>query len=560
MRRGLTALVAAAVAVGLSACSSPNSPNANNASKAAAGGYDPGYTCPKKACPTTLTASLAGGGSTFVRNFNPFSPNATAGTFFMYEPLFMFNVLQGGKFIPWLADKYEWSPDGTTMTLHINDKANWSDGTPVTAEDLVFTLESLNKDPELQPFEYKSVTAKDAKTAVITFAKPGFTLQNSIGSLRVVPKKIWESQQIKTWTNPEPVSSGPYKLGKFASQQILLQARDDYWKQKVPVPQVKIPILGEAENQKLMSGELEWSGGAIANVQKVYVDKDPENNHAYYPTYGTKNVFYNAGRKPFDNAAVRRGLSKAIDGERIAKVVTQDLTNTVNPTGMDPKTQGKWIAPEFKNLTFGKPDANAALAELAKAGYTKKGDKLVGSDGKQLKVEIVENAEFADAVQYDQLVAEDWKKIGVDAAVRPVPGTQLDALKKSGDFDVNIGGAVYYENPWGYYNDILNSKNAGAWANYGGWKDPATDALLKELAETGDEAEQMKVIAKIQKLMVEQVPSFPVGSIGASTEYNTKNWVGWPSEEDPYAVPPPWASPDNLRVVLSLKPNPKNFG
>jgi peptide/nickel transport system substrate-binding protein len=552
------AATVAVVAVGLAACSgSPNSPNAQ---KSGAAGYDPGYTCSKADCPTTLTASLAGGETTFVKNFNPFSPSATPGTFLMYEPLFAFNVLESGEFIPWLAESFEWSDDGSTITIHLADSATWNDGSPVTADDLVFTLEGLDADPELRRFDFTAVTAVDEKTATITFDGPAYTLENAIGELRVVPRTAWESQDLKTWTNPEPVASGPYTLGQFSSQQVTLEARADYWKQKVPVPQIRIPILGEAENQKLLSGELEWSGANIPNVQEVYVGKDPEHHHAYYPTYGTKNVFYNADRAPFDDAHVRKGLSLAVDGERIATVVTQNMTNTVNPTGMDPETQAKWIAPEYRDLEYGTADRAAALDELAKAGFEMQGDKLVGPDGEQLTVEIVENAAYGDAIQYDELVADDWKAIGVDASVRPVPGAELDAAKKNGDFDVNIGGAVYYQNPWGYYNDILHSSNAGGWANYGGWKDPATDDLLKKLARTGDEAEQMEVVAELQKLMVEQVPSFPVTSIGASTEYNTENWVGWPSEDDPYAVPPPWASPDNLRVVLSLRPNPDTYG
>ncbi|WP_083933118.1 ABC transporter substrate-binding protein [Kribbella catacumbae] len=550
--------LAVAVAITVVGCTSPNSPNAKKSEQL--GGYDPGYTCSKASCPTALTAGLAGGQSTFVRNFNPFSPTATSGTFFLYEPLWMFNILKEGEFIPWLADKPVWSPDGKKITIKLNDAATWSDGSPVTADDLVFTLEALKKDPELQKFEYVAAKAVDAKTAEITFAGPAYTLESTIGGVSIVPKKIWESQDLKKWTNPEPVVSGPYKLGQFSSQQVVLQARADYWKQKVPVPQIKIPILGQAEEQKLMSGELEWSGGAIPNVKKVYVDKDPKHNHAWYPSYGSLNVYYNPARKPFDNASVRKGLSLAIDGDQVMKIVTQDLSYSINPTGMDQKTQGKWIAPQYKDLPYGKANAEAALAELAKAGYTKKGDQLVGPDGKQLTVDLPENAEYKDAIQRDQIIAEQWKKIGVKANVRPVPGTQLDALKKSADLDVTVGGAVYGANPWSYYDDILSSKNAGAWANYGSWKDPATDALLKKLSETGDPAEQLKVVGELQKVMVEKVPSFPVASIGASAEYNSKHWVGWPNEENPYAMPPPWAAGDNLRVVLSLKPNPDTYG
>ncbi|GAA2393351.1 ABC transporter substrate-binding protein [Nonomuraea africana] len=506
----------------------------------------------------TLVIDMGFSGTTIQRNFNPFSPTATQGTMgFQYESLFSFNILKGGEFVPWLATKYDLTDGGKKLTIHLDPRANWSDGSKLTSEDVAFTLDFARKH-DLGRFEYESVATPDPQTVVITFAKPAYTLVSSVGATRPVPKKIWADQDPAKWTNPDPVGSGPYKLTGFAAQQLTFTARDDYWKQKVPVRTLKMPVVsgGTGTLPKLLSGEIAWSGGAVPNVKKTYVDVNPKFHHAWYPTYGALFVYFNLTRKPFDNVHVRKAISLALDRQEIADIGNPGMFHPINATGLDQESMKDWIAPEYANLVQPKADLAAAMAELEQAGYKKEGDKVVGPDGEPFAFDIVEVSDFGDAVQRDKIIAQQLGKLGITVNVRPIPMAQHNAAKEKADFDVITGGAVYGgQTPYSFYYDILQSKNAGKWANFGHYKVKATDDLLAEVAGTADPAEVKSLINKLQKIMVDEVPMAPLINIGASAEYSTRDWEGWPDASNPYAIPAPWAGPpDMIQVVLGLRP------
>ncbi|MBF9066607.1 ABC transporter substrate-binding protein [Streptacidiphilus fuscans] len=512
------------------------------------------------AAASTLTVNLGYSGTTITQNFNPFSPQATQGTMgFQYESLFNLNILQGGKFIPWLVTDYTWSNGGKQITLRLDPRANWSDGSPLTADDVVFTLNyaKQNKLPVAWAFTYDTATAVDAHTVSITFGAPAYALLSSIGNVTPVPKKIWQDKNPTTFTNPNPVASGPYTLQQYSAQQLTFQARGNYWKTKdVPVKTVYAPVVTSAsEVGKLLSGEEDWSGGNVPDVKKQFVAVDPTDFHAWYPTYGGDFIFFNLTKAPFDNVDVRQGISAAVNRTELAQLGNPGMFSPLNLTGLDPVTQGTWIAPQFANAVQPTPDLAKADAAFAKAGYTMQGGKLVGPDGKQLSFTITEESDFADSVQRDKVLADELNAAGMNVQVDAIPAAQLAAKRQSADFDVVVGGAVYYATPYGFYHDMLFSGNAGIWTNYGHYVDKQTDALLNQLGDAGDTTSIKSMSAQLEQLMVDQVPAAPLDTIGVSAEYSTKNWTGWPTAQNPYAQPAPWAGPvDVASILLSLRP------
>lgn len=509
---------------------------------------------------STLTVNLGYSGTTITRNFNPFSPQATQGTMgFQYESLFNLNILQGGKFVPWLATDYAWSNEGKQITLHLDKRANWSDGSPLTADDVVFTLDYAKKNnlPVAWSFTYNTVTAVDAHTVSITFDGPAYSMLSSIGNVTPVPQKVWQNQNPTTFTNPDPIASGPYTLKQYSAQQLTFQARSKYWKTNdVPVKTIYAPVVTSAsEVGRLLSGQEDWSGGAVSDVKKQYVDANPTDNHAWYPTYGGDFIFFNLTKAPFNNANVRQGISYAVNRTELSQLGNPGMTSPLNLTGLDPTTQGKWIAPQYANAVQPTADLTKADAAFAQAGYTVKGGKLVGPDGKQLSFTITEESDFADSVQRDKVIADELNAAGMNVQVDAIPAAQLSAKRKSADFDVVVGGAVYYATPYGFYHDMLFSENAGVWTNYGHYVNKQTDDLLNQLGNAGDDASIKSVSAQFEQLMVDQVPAAPLDTIGVSAEYSTKNWTGWPTAQNPYAQPAPWAGPVDVgSILLSLRP------
>ncbi|MFI6598474.1 ABC transporter substrate-binding protein [Nonomuraea sp. NPDC050536] len=489
-------------------------------------------------------------GTTITRNFSPFNIQATQGmNGYIYENLWTFNILKGGEFVPWLATKYDWSGDGKKITIHLDPRANWSDGTKLTSKDVVFTMQYA-KDHKSQTnagFEWTSVSAPDDQTVEITFDAPAFTRIDQIGAIRPVQEKVFKDKNPDEFTNPDPVGTGPYKLTQFTPQQLTFTARDDYWKQPVPVKTLKMPIIGgTGALPRLLSGEIAWSGGSIPNVMKSYVEKDAQNNHAWYPTYGALVLHLNVEKKPFDNVHVRKAISLALNRQEIADAGNPGLFHPINLTGLDQDTQKDWIAPEYAGQVQKAADPEAAKQELAKAGLKPQ----------DVSFDLLENAEWQDAIQRDKIIAQQLGDFGMKVTVRPLPGAQLTTMKQKGDFTAITGGTVYSgQTPYTFYRSILASEKIGTEYNWSRIKNAEVDDLIKKMASTGDQAQIKQYVYQIEKFMIDQLPLIPIANIGASTEYSTKEWTGWPDAGNPYTISAPWSGPpDNVYTLLSLKP------
>jgi peptide/nickel transport system substrate-binding protein len=516
----------------------------------------------------TLTVNMAFGRGVVTQDFNPFSTTATEGTLgFVFEPLMGVNILNNDVYTPWLASAEHTSADGRTLTVGLDPRATWNDGSPVTADDVVFTFQLLKQYPAANfqyAAEFATVAAKDAHTVVFTFSGPGFTQVSNILQEYIVPAKYWRGKNPLTWTNPNPVGSGAYKESRLVPQQLTLVARTDYWRQKsIDVKQINFPVVGSnatAEVANLKNGTEDWSGGAIPNVMTDYVGRNPTYDKAWFPTYGALFLFFNLDRPKFQNVHVRKAIELAVDKAQLITLVKQVGASPISQTGLDPGTQSAWLDPAYSAAV--KTDQTRAKAELAQAGYTYTGGRMVDRNGAQLSFSITEEADFTDSIQRDELIANQLGQIGIKATVTPEGSTLFNDDKQKGNFDAITGGFAYGATPWSMYNALLNSAYAGtasggaaSYDNYERYRDPATDALLSQFSTAATTAQQISLAKQLEKTVVDDVPFVTLANITAGCEYTTRNWTGWPSASDPYAICSPWiGGPYNEQVVLNLKP------
>lgn len=513
----------------------------------------------------SMVINYASGKTVLQRNFNPLTStgDASPGTrIYMYQSLMGVNVLKGGDYEPWLASAQKLSTDGRTLTVDIDGKATWSDGKPVTAADVVFTFDLVKKTPALNSsgVSFTSVAAQGEKKVVFHFDKPAFTQVASILQQYIVPQKYWTGKNPVTYTNPDPVGSGPYTLKRFDPQQITLALRDNYWRNKIQVKQIRLPVVNSAtEISQLTNGQEDLSGGAIPNLEKQYVDKDPKQNGYFYPTYGSLILVFNHDRTALKDLHVRKAVELAIDRQQLIQLVTQLGATPISQTGLDAATQGKWLDPAYKDAV--QTDLSAAKSQLQQAGYTISGGKAV-KNGKQLTLNYIEVADFADSVQRARIIADQLGKIGIKVNVQPLAsGTYTDTRSK-GDFDLASYGLAYGAVPWQIYNPLLNSQFAGTAEggpaqtnNYLRWRDKSTDGLLNQLANSGDEQTQIRLTQQLEKIIVDQVPFVTLSNITAGCAWSSRNWTGFPSKSDPYDICAPWnGGPAFENVLAHLKP------
>ncbi|MFC8079995.1 ABC transporter substrate-binding protein [Streptomyces sp. NPDC057307] len=550
--RKLRALAAATVVAALAAgCSSANS-DANRSSGGASG---------------VLTIGMPNGPQT--NNSNPFlgtSAGASLGYRYMiYEPLVMTNQIRPSeKGKPWLASDWKWEANFTKVTFTIDDRAKWSDGKKLTAEDVAFTFGLIKKFPALNGngVPYDGITVEGGKV-VLTFKDSQFVNQNKIATTFIVPKHIWETvKDPATWPNRKPLGSGPYKLKTFTPQTTTLDTTSSYWKGKTQVKELRFTSYNDnsAQTTALANGKAEWSFVFMPNYKQLYVAKDPKNNKLWFPSgLGIHGLWFNTTKGPLGDPALRKAMAMVIDRKAIHVQAQATLYPEItNPTGIPLPAGESFLAPEYKGATI-KPDVAGAKKLLDEAGYTLDGSVLKDPDGKAVKLTFTDPAGWNDYITGLSIIKDNIKPLGIEAKVKTQTAEAWTSDVGNGNFDATLHWTNSGATPYDMYQNIMDGallqpigKNAPL-GNFGRFDSPEATKALKEYANATEDSARTTALNTIQKIMVDEVPMIPTAAAPIGAEYSTKNWVGWPTEADPYGPPQP-TQPNALDVVLHLKP------
>ncbi|MFD0330415.1 ABC transporter substrate-binding protein [Streptacidiphilus monticola] len=232
--------------------------------------------------------------ASFTEDFNPISTNSIGRlentSSLIYEPLFQINSLDASQApIPWLADKAEWSNGNKTVTITLHSGIKWSDGQDFTADDVKFTFDLIKSDPAANAFgapTVSSTSVTNPTTVVLNFDTPQKANFVAIAQQLILPQHIW-----KSITKPEAavvkaaqaIGTGPYLVDKFSSQLVTYKANPSYWQGEPKVKSVNLPAYADnnAASAALAKGDIDLTGNNIANVQTVFVGKDPQHNHLW---------------------------------------------------------------------------------------------------------------------------------------------------------------------------------------------------------------------------------------------------------------------------------------
>lgn len=518
---------------------------------------------------STMTVVPSPYGS-FTQNFNPFSANVNSGTQgLIYESLLWINQMDG-KISPWLADSYQYSPDGLTLTFHLHHGVQWSDGKPFTSADVAFTVNLSKQFPEIdnnglwQTIE--SINAPDDYTVVVNLKKVNATLLWYLGQVTyIVPQHIWSGySNPATELNKNPIGTGPFKLKSFSSSLYVFEKSSNSWQAgNLYVKQIRYPAFGSNASADLVlaSGQLDWAGVFSTDMQKVFVQPDPKNHHIWAPPKDIVTLFLNLEKPLFQQLAVRQAISAAIDRQAISQQAEQGLEQVASPTGIVLPTHQRYLAPEYANTTFGPADPAKAGQLLESAGFKKGSDGIYAdANGNRISFKIEVPVGWSDWDAGCQIIANNLKAAGMDVSVNQVDfnSVYVPDLNK-GNFDAAMHWTQPGPTPYYLLNQKLNSQYTAAAGqsaptNFAGWQDAETDAALAQYVNSLDANVQQDALNKLQKIMVEQLPTIPLVEGAGWNEYSTKNWVGWPTADNPYAFPAPWQYPDVEHVILHLRP------
>ena len=511
--------------------------------------------------------------SAWVRNFNPFAPDPINETLDMiHEPLIVWNPVTAGEPTWWLATGYEYSEDLMTLTFTLREGVLWNDGEVFNADDVVFTMNLIHEYPELDRGALwgfvESVEKVDDYTVAFHLSRVFTQAHGRIGELNPVPEHVWSQvEDPVTFTNPEPVATGPFSIVcTFRDQVYELCRNENYWQEGKPyVERLRYPAYpgNEQSNLALVNGEIDWAGHFVPDIENTYVAQDPEHFHYYFwPGGGTVSLYANTTKAPFSDVQFRRAMSMAVDYESVVNIGMYGYTVPAYPVGLGPAHEN-WVMEEpmarAEEMGLGQYNPEGAAAILDEAGYVDAdGDgwrDLPDGSPIEFNVQVVNG--WTDWVTSVQIISQNFQDVGLNASVAtPEFGDWLDNLQ-TGSYDVSIGwGTTVTRTPWDGYNDLLDSDLLGedgrangiTWAR---WFSDEADALLDAFVATTDEAEQRQIISDIQMLIVENVVFIPLFPGPTWYEYNTTRFTGFPTEENYYAQGSPWRLPNSRLLVAT---------
>ncbi len=331
-------------------------------------------------------------------------------------------------------------------------------------------------------------------------------------------------------------------LSDFNTQAVELTARDDYWGGELAVPTLYYVSYADntALTTALANGDADWAQAFIPNVQSAFIDKDAEHN-VYWAAagLGIDTMFVNTTTKPFDDVAFRQAVNLVIDRQKHQKIAREGgVPELTSVTGLPTPAGDAYIADEFQGEDLS-VDVDAAKKVLSDAGYTWDGETLVDPDGEAVTFTLSVPQGWNDYVTGISLISDSVKELGVAAAVDTPDADTWWAAKQEGDFQAVLHWTDSGMTPYDLYGDQMDGRflkpiGEAADFNFGRFDNPEATAALAEYMSATDDATRAAALETVQRIYVEQVPAMPIGTRPFIGQYNTRNYVGWPGEDDPY--------------------------
>jgi peptide/nickel transport system substrate-binding protein len=395
----------------------------------------------------------------------------------------------GNEIEPDLAKSWEASPDGLTYTFHLRD-AKFSNGDPVTAGDVVFSLERARSNDSAGAFAFDMVdkiTAADAQTVQITLKTPSAPFLSGLAYYvaGIVPQKVFQADPQGFST--KPVGSGPFMIGSFTrGEDIVLTPNPNYWEMAPdgkPLPYLsKVTIKYVPENSSRVLG---LQNGDFDVIQDVpYNDaKTIEGTSGLKlevsEIFGLQYVYLNETFTPTDNKDFRMALNYATDREAILKNVYfgyGTLPNSCLP-------RMRYWSKDVPNIPY---DPAKAKDSLTKSGY--KGQTI------ELLVPAGDSTRKQEAVMLQQM----WGDVGINVTIKEQDlGATLDFTHKNNAWNTL---ALYTTSDINDDDELATLKTGiKYWGSH--YNNPEVTALLKTARESTDEKVRADAYAKVQQTL-----------------------------------------------------------
>jgi peptide/nickel transport system substrate-binding protein len=524
------------------------------------------------------------GDPAFVRNFNPYVQGLPSSSFVrggMYEPLVITTPAGGGREYKWLAQSYQWSKDGRTITLNIRRNVRWTDGKPLTAADVVYSLTAGRQDKTMdilgmfrEGSNIASVRQQGSHRVVIRLkSKDSQFVSVSLSGIFVVPKHVFSKvRDINTFTNRNPVGSGPFvRVSRFNAQDYVLERNRRYWKRGRPKIQCLEYIQATSNDAALLqivSGKADWTHNFVPNVEKAYIAKNPRYYHAFYDvTAYPISLMFDTSKYPYSLIPFRKAVSMAIDRKKVSKLGEYGYAPPTDAIGLSQLfpswVTDKKIKADAKRLAAYSP-ANARRM-LTQNGFRYDGDRLIDPRGDRVSFTIHVISGWSDWVASLQIITKNLQDIGIDARVKLEPdwGSWFPNATST-KFVTLLWQIASVGSPYGFFfnnmheNTYLPSgQDAVNTGNFAHFKDTRATRLLNQWKATLAVKGQKRVATQLQKMWLEKLPIIPLFIGPQWSTYSTKYFHCFPTPTNHYVRPIFNTYPENSVLLTTICPGGK---
>jgi peptide/nickel transport system substrate-binding protein len=483
----------------------------------------------------------------------------------VYEPLMM--RAQGEPFTLYglLAETVEWDEDRSFIQFNINPKARWSDGEPVTAEDVIFTFE-LFRDKGRPP--YSTRLDRVSKMEKVGENSVRFTFNDTsnrefpmiLALTPILPKHAVDAENFDKSTLEAPVGSGPYRVADVEpGERITYRRNTDYWAKDLPVKrgldnydQITIEYF-LSENtlfEAFKKGVIDiYPDGSVTNWLRGYDFPAAKQKKVIKETYkrqtpsGMYGFVFNLRRPVFQNKDVRKALTLLFDFEWVNKTLYENVyTRTQSywqgttlssfnrsASGLEKDLLAPYpdaVDPDIMDGSFRLPvsDASgrdrriqrAAFDLLTEAGYSIKDGRMLDAEGRPLAFEVMTQNEGQEklAIAYQRSLAP----LGIKMSIRTVDDAQYQQRSQDFDYDMIVKSYPSSLSPGieqiGRWGSI--SKDRPGSFNFAGVADPAVDAMIEAMLNARGRDEFQAAVRAFDRVLLSGYYVVPTYHLGES--------------------------------------------
>ena len=430
---------------------------------------------------------------------------------YLFTPLVNFDA--DLKEIPGLADSWEISADLKQYTFHLNPKATWSDGTPVRASDVIFTMNAIlnpkNEAPQIagQFEQYDAASSKviDDHTVLLAF-KEGLASQLShFNDLIPLPEHVYGRGDFRNDFITRAVGSGPYRLvHRIPGKEILLERRPDFWGTKPYIQNIRFKLVTDSTTawNAVKRGDLDES--IIPSDTWMMESTRPElQRYLDFRRFYTLNYNYIAwnNKDPLlADKRVRRALTMCVD----LKTIINGLYHGTARAMTGPFTPDQWAYnPTVPAVEF---DPEGAKRILASVGWLDTdGDGILDHDHKPLKLDMIFIAGNATTTSFVQLYQAELKRIGIQINILPLDASTAFQRVLAGNYQAAYLGWSLDPDP-----DPFQLFHSSQWPPHGQnvvfYKNPLADQLIEQGRTIFDRSKRQAIYRRLHEVLADDQP------------------------------------------------------